>query len=72
MAKNNPKPGDTKRGKSGDTYTMQSDGTWQNNRTGKSYDLNKLESILFNLNKDLTYRAEQLSIEDFVYISNNI
>lgn len=38
----------------------------------KSYDLNKLESILFNLNKDLTYRAEQLSIEDFVYISNNI
>lgn len=38
----------------------------------KSYDLNKLESILNKINKDLTYRAEQLSIEDFVYISNNI
>lgn len=38
----------------------------------KGYDLNKIESILQNHNKDLTARAEQLSIEEFIDISNNI
>lgn len=37
----------------------------------KSYDLNKIESLLKELNKDLTYRAEQLCVEDFVFITNN-
>ena len=36
----------------------------------KGYDLSKLENALEDLDKDLTYRAEQLSIEDFVYIAN--
>ena len=57
MAKNNPKPGDTKRGKSGDTYTMQSDGTWQNNRTGKSYDLNNGK---FHYNSEATHANESI------------
>lgn len=38
----------------------------------KGYDLNKIERILQNHNKDLTARAEQLSIEEFIDISNNI
>lgn len=38
----------------------------------KGYDLNKIESILHNHNKDLTARAEQLYIEEFIDISNNI
>ena len=36
----------------------------------KEYDLSKIESALNCINKDLTVRAEALSIEDFVYISN--
>ncbi len=38
----------------------------------KGYDLNKIQSILKKYDKDLTARAEQLSIEEFVDISNNI
>ena len=38
----------------------------------KNYDLSKIECSLKELNKDLTYRAEQLSLEDFVYISNSL
>lgn len=38
----------------------------------KGYDLNKIETILKKHNKDLTARAEQLSIEEFIDISNNI
>ena len=35
------------------------------------YDLIKLDSILNTMGKDLTYRAEQLTIEDFVNLSNS-
>ena len=38
----------------------------------KGYDLNKIQAILKKYDKDLTARAEQLSIEEFVDISNNI
>lgn len=38
----------------------------------KSYDLIKIEEALKKLNKNLTYRAEQLSLEDFVFISNSL
>lgn len=38
----------------------------------KSYNEEKLQKILKELNKDLTYRAEQLSIEDFIKISKSI
>lgn len=36
----------------------------------KSYDLILLENALREIGKDLTFRAEQLSIEDFVHITN--
>ena len=42
----------------------------RNNLNG--YDLNKIQAILKKYDKDLTARAEQLSIEEFVDISNNI
>ena len=38
----------------------------------KGYDLEKVELALKGLKKDLTVRAESLTIEDFIYISNNI
>lgn len=38
----------------------------------KEYDLNKIQTILKKYDKDLTARAEQLSIEEFIDISNNI
>ena len=38
----------------------------------RSYNLEKIEEILKKYNKDLTTRAENLSIEEFVEISNNI
>ena len=38
----------------------------------KEYDLNKLEEILSKINKDLTVRAESLTIEDFMFISDNL
>lgn len=38
----------------------------------KKYDLNKIEAILKFIGKDLTYRAEQLTIEDFVKLANSI
>ena len=38
----------------------------------KSYDLIKIENILKKINKDLTYRAESLTIEDFILISNKL
>ena len=38
----------------------------------KGYDLDKVEKALNMLNKDLTVRAESLTIEEFAFISNNI
>ena len=38
----------------------------------KNYDLIKVEEILFKYDLDLTVRAENLSIEQFVEISNNL
>ena len=38
----------------------------------KEYDLNKIERALKNINKDLTYRAEQITIEEFIKIFNEI
>lgn len=38
----------------------------------KGYNLNKIQMILKKYDKDLTARAEQLSIEEFIDISNNI
>ena len=38
----------------------------------KGYDLEKVELALNEIKKDLTVRAESLTIEDFIYISNNI
>lgn len=34
------------------------------------YDLIKLQDALKNIDKDLTFRAEQLSLEEFVFIAN--
>ena len=36
----------------------------------KNYDLNKIETVLEKKNKDLTVRAESLTIEEFIQISN--
>lgn len=38
----------------------------------KNYDLEKIDSILKTFGKDLTYRAEQLTIDEFVKLANNI
>lgn len=38
----------------------------------KDYDLEKINNILKSFNKDLTFRAEQLSIEEFIKISNQL
>lgn len=38
----------------------------------KNYDLNKIENTLKTFNKDLTVRAEQITIEEFIKISNEI
>ena len=38
----------------------------------KGYNLDKIESVLNILNKDLTVRAEALTIEEFVLISNSL
>ena len=38
----------------------------------KGYDLEKIESTLKDIGKDLTVRAEALTIEDFIRISNNL
>ena len=38
----------------------------------KNYDLNKIEEILKKYNFDLTVRAEQLDIDIFIDIANNI
>lgn len=38
----------------------------------RDYDLLKVGNALNDIGKDLTYRAEQLSIEDFVYVFNKI
>lgn len=38
----------------------------------KNYDLEKINNILSTFNKDLTYRAEQLSIDEFIIISNQL
>lgn len=36
----------------------------------KNYDLEKVEKILKQFNKDLTYRAEEIEISEFIEISN--
>ena len=38
----------------------------------KNYDLNKIESALNKLGKDLTTRAESLTIDDFIFITNEL
>lgn len=38
----------------------------------KNYDLEKIELILKEINKNLQCRAEELSVEDFVYLSNRL
>ncbi len=38
----------------------------------KNYDLDKINDILKKIGKDLTVRAESLSIDDFAYISNEL
>lgn len=38
----------------------------------KDYDLEKLQFNLNKLGKDLSFRGEQLSVEEFVFLSNNI
>ena len=42
----------------------------KNNLNG--YDLEKIEKILKVFNKDLTFRAEQITLDEFIEISNNI
>ena len=37
-----------------------------------NYDLNKISQSLSKINKDLTYRAEALSIEDYAFLSNEL
>ena len=37
-----------------------------------NYDLDKIESLLIEKNKSLKCRAEELSVEDFVFLSNNL
>ena len=38
----------------------------------RSYDLDKIESVLKTFGKDLTNRAEELTIEEFASLSNNL
>ena len=38
----------------------------------KGYDLEKIENVLSNYNLDLNVRAESLTIEQFIEISNNL
>lgn len=38
----------------------------------KNYDLDKIEKILNEINKSLQNRAEELSVDDFIYISNRL
>ena len=38
----------------------------------KGYDLDKIEKVLNTIDKDLTIRAEALTIDDFILISNNM
>lgn len=38
----------------------------------RSYDLNKISEILKEINKDISIRAEELTIEDFAKISNDL
>lgn len=52
-----------------DSFTQKRK-TLRNNLKG--YDLNKIESILSKYGYDLSVRAEQLSIEIFADISNNL
>ena len=52
-----------------DSFTQKRK-TLRNNLKG--YDLNKIEEILKKYNYDLSVRAEQLSIEIFIDIANNI
>ena len=38
----------------------------------KNYDLNKIEDVLKKYNQDLSTRAEQITIETFIDIANNL
>lgn len=38
----------------------------------KNYNLEKIEALLNNRNKSLKCRAEELSVDDFIYLSDNI
>ena len=38
----------------------------------RNYDLEKIEEVLKKYNKDLTARAESISVEQFVEIANNL
>ena len=38
----------------------------------KNYNLKEIECILKTLNKDLTCRAESLSLDDYIFIVNNM
>ncbi len=38
----------------------------------KNYDLNIINGVLNKYNKDITYRAEELTIEEFIEISNQL
>lgn len=38
----------------------------------KSYDLNKIDEILKRHNKDVSFRAENITIEEFADVANNL
>ena len=38
----------------------------------KEYDLDKINAVLYKYNKDITSRAENITIEEFIEISNNL
>lgn len=42
------------------------------NNLSHKYDKSKLETLLFNLNKTNNIRAEELTIEEFIYLFNNL
>ena len=42
------------------------------NNLSKKYDVEKLENLLSNINKTNNTRAEELTIEEFIYLFNNL
>ena len=53
-------------------FKLVRDAFKQKRKNLKNYDLNKIEEILKKYNFDLTVRAEQLDIDIFIDIANNI